>query len=881
MKLKLTLVCLIFTYYCLAQKEIQPYTLTNKEGKIEETLLIYASAKSTSDITFSLRNEKNQAFENDKNEKVSFKVSPFTETVFKNKLKEAIVSIKSFEGKKDDESIRFNILNNKDNYEKEVRNIYQFFNALIITAFQYDTEPVAGTLKYSLEALVTKNSVDNLETDTETYFRGLSRKIRNKRKNLNVQCTSYIKRIDAIKNKYADHKQKKLIKILKKLYNSHQIDKLLQGPQPFFELYNSEMAKIEFNKQTIKELKKSIDDNEKKLLNLEQKNNDSLKKIGTKIDSLEKSYRKQLNDKNSIKSKIDNIKEWKDVINSFNENEKAKFYTDLIQKLTPPEKTTLQNDLHKINNTIDANNITEYNIKNEEITSLILKKTEDLDLNGEDSLLQFVASKRGLSNSNLENLLKQEKSYVDDLKNTFEKIVNNEAKLKEYKRTIFNINNNNLEIKKYKDSIKVLNKENKLAQYIINKHIASHKEEIKGLPLFNLKINNIELDINNGFIEHITVVGIIDLPYIPHSSLWETNTPQNSKYDLSNILSKFYNEELVKEILGDFIGKEIKFVNEFPIGFSSRTDFEDLYEYQLHHYRGEEAAFSLPVSDVIKMYIQKHQNDRLDFSPKNQVVTLPGQDKDNDRKIELKKEKSSKLLATRIYSDFIGFNDSEPNGIIQMELEKNIPLWTRRFLIRKTRGANYGFLNYINFSFNWARIEDKEEELTINDDTLSYLDLIKFKDISVGVDLNMFTLDIPNYKLRIEGNLSSHYGRTRVINNTIQLPSLTPKNFDENVGFFSLRPDFLIKIRPEERFGGFLRYQPQKILIPRGDDFDGFTDIKNSGQWLHRIELSTFYTPNIKSDNKFFFRYRYTNTAQQETNGFSQFQVGYLAYLKF
>lgn len=56
---------------------------------------------------------------------------------------------------------------------------------------------------------------------------------------------------------------------------------------------------------------------------------------------------------------------------------------------------------------------------------------------------------------------------------------------------------------------------------------------------------------------------------------------------------------------------------------------------------------------------------------------------------------------------------------------------------------------------------------------------------------------------------------------------------------------------------------------------------KLTSKWLHRFELGTYYTPSPKGDNKFFFRYRYTNTSDWEANGYGEFQVGYLVYLKF
>ena len=133
-----------------------------------------------------------------------------------------------------------------------------------------------------------------------------------------------------------------------------------------------------------------------------------------------------------------------------------------------------------------------------------------------------------------------------------------------------------------------------------------------------------------------------------------------------------------------------------------------------------------------------------------------------------------------------------------------------------------------------------------------------------------------------------HYGRLKVIDSTLV------DKFEKRINFMRLYPDVILRIRPEERFGGYLRYRPFKMSVPSNEgrfysvsskkeflNNENTNDNRLQKRWMHRMELSTYYTPNIKSDNKFFFRYRYTTTSTWETNGYSEFQVGYLAYLKF
>ncbi|MEM6718898.1 MAG: hypothetical protein AAF611_06275 [Bacteroidota bacterium] len=191
MKLRLTSLLLLVAFGVSAQKQLPSYTytLSNNEGKTE-TILISASADAVNSITFTLKNEKNEPLKTKKDNKevdITFKVFPFTEVSFRKYLVDAIASI----DEKEESNEKYDVfkttlaplqkvenasqgkklgdqLNERNKAVQEVRNIYQFFNALVITAFEYDDEPVAGILKYNEEALIIKQSIDGLNTDD--YF---------------------------------------------------------------------------------------------------------------------------------------------------------------------------------------------------------------------------------------------------------------------------------------------------------------------------------------------------------------------------------------------------------------------------------------------------------------------------------------------------------------------------------------------------------------------------------------------------------------------------------------------------------------------------------------------------------------------------------------
>lgn len=450
----------------------------------------------------------------------------------------------------------------------------------------------------------------------------------------------------------------------------------------------------------------------------------------------------------------------------------------------------------------------------------------------------------------------------------------------------------------------------KYYQNEINFLIASYSNRITRVPLWNFKVENIEIDINSGFIEHITVTGEVIFPDIDKIVILNSIREDHEKYyadvNLIKEIIDFYNEPYVKEVLKDIMGKELKFENEFPIGFSSKTDFADLDNYELYSFKGGEKTFALPLTNVIDLYIQRHQNDRLDFSPKNQVVRLPLQDIDKNNEVELKKEKSSKILNAKLFTDFNGFRESEPNGLVQFEVEKLVPLWTKRMELGIGRSSNLGFANYAVFNLTWAKLNEEDRELQVlksesfvNNESqinnyITYLDLIRFENISIGVDLNIASLDFPLIKTRVELNGGVHYGRVKVIdevpNPTGESAEATIKQLEKDVNMIRLYPDVIVRIRLEERFGGYLRFRPFKTIVPDNKEFSTvFSANKfletpnrenalNDQRWLQRYELGAFYTPSADSDNKFFFRYRYTNTSTWETNGYSESRKSFFFY---
>ncbi|WP_299519099.1 hypothetical protein [Winogradskyella sp.] len=954
MKLKLTIISLFVAFGAFAQKQLQPYTFSLSDNGNTETIMIYASAETVNSITFTLKNDKNETLQTKKedgDEKVdiTFKVFPFTEVSFRTHLVDAISSIhEEDESKKkydiftstleplqksNANSSAQNQLSKRKDAVQNVRNIYQFFNALAITAFQYDNEPVAGILKYQRSVIAVTQNINGIDTDK--YFNALTKyitkAIKDSKGNEN-EFKNQLNNISDIDSTNADgNNNLKMIGFLEFL--AEKRDTARVGETEISK--RNHKAKL---KNEIKCLNDNYRDKDSSLvdseiityiakLNISTKNTCVIENVINKNEGYlyitpnnvivhKTSYLMDLFEYyQNMDNVISNVKRKNKKLKNHIKRQLEKWYNEYAYKNFMKNEFANTYFKYKYRKNICENIISAYNKlnKNSDERIVKIKSKDSVFLKSIETLnneLKIIDTE--IKNTYINNNRNARVSYLEPkeekLKNKIDSLKKEKAKLKTLTSKEINLK------KKHKKEIEVFEDMAKSFQNDINFLIAGRKSQIIDIPFWRFDIDNIEIDINDGFIEHITATGKALHPEVDKIAILNSIEDWQKVYyvdtDLEKAIKEFYEEPLVKDIFADIMGNYFKFDNEFPIGFSSKSDFADLANYKLYAFEGERKVFSLPLNNIIKLYIQRHQNDRLNFSPKDQVVRLPTDDPNGEMKLELKKEKSSKILNTKVFTDFNGLKESEPNGLVQFEVEKEVPIFTRRWPLNIGRSSNWGLGNYAIFNLTWAKLNEEDRELQVlkapsvlnnqpqTDNYITYLDLIRFENISVGVDLNVLSFDFPLVKTRVELNAGVHYGRVKVIddvsNPTDDNPEATIRQFEKDVNMIRIYPDVIVRIRPEERFGGYLRFRPFRTIVPDNEEFftvysaDDFLQDPNNRQdaiedqrWLQRYELGAFYTPSAESDNKFFFRYRYTNTSIWETNGYSEIQLGYQIYLRF
>ena len=587
MKLNITIITLLICALSFGQKEMPPYNYTITEGNKTETIFIYASAEAVNSVTFTLKNAKNEILKIGDN-KITFKVSPFNEVSFREKLVDALKKLDRVETKETEdykpfidraESLKRNNGEKFDNGKssvQEIRNIYQFFNALIITAFQYDNEPVVGILRYRLDSLViTKKTIQGLSTDL--YFKRHAKFIRKfiikdtKTKedifnlkayadltNLSDKESLFQKDLDSAtlikvgKNRYLDFSQYEkqetdgFLKFLRTNNKGNFIKHLYEFNQNSRKgLWNK--ARPMFKNHAISKLKEHY--NHYELFNLSDKSrffkeykqeNEKKDLVEEKIDAylkqkaIEESNISEIENRNkSIEDEKSRLKEKLKIFQiKFREYEENSGLTGLKKKL---------DQFSKEKRKFAAGN-REYSELDDEIKDLYYKRNSLIDEFYSENLdlMDYDEYSVELNVRYLEEEIEENNIIIDTHKSRIEGLLTNISSEKELKD-------------KYQNTI--------------NSIIRDNKEIIRRFPLWVFKADEIELDINDGFLEHIKVVGEIVKP------LYNDDTSEEIK--------GFFEEPAIKEILNDIYGKTIKFDNDFPFDFSSKSDFADLYKYRL------------------------------------------------------------------------------------------------------------------------------------------------------------------------------------------------------------------------------------------------------------------------------------------------------------
>lgn len=357
------------------------------------------------------------------------------------------------------------------------------------------------------------------------------------------------------------------------------------------------------------------------------------------------------------------------------------------------------------------------------------------------------------------------------------------------------------------------------------------------------------------------------------------------------------------------VKKPIVFRNFTPIPFSSLSDYTNRNSklWQFPSTRDgvinttADADQFIMFYDIIKYYPEFSINQE-DYSPRDGVQTFKA-----GTNQAVFKEVNSKLFKVRVYSDFVGVKDDNPNGLIQLELSKRViinPRRTQFTYINKSKYPDLGIgkLSFIEPSFTMSKIEENNKYLVpskmslINcnctpgspvKSSVDLLDLYKYQNFSAGGLLNLLVFDNPDFKASFYLNLGVRLFRTSIRDTTRiwkgnDLVSTNQTN-QYNISTFQIFPEVSYQVKPDSRFGFsltargiHLRPQSDKLFFINNSDKNVYEQ-KIGQNFILNYQLDVFIRPdpNASSKGEIFGRIIYSSLMNKGSVNFTQIQVGY------
>ncbi|MBD0401223.1 hypothetical protein [Flammeovirga sp. EKP202] len=358
-------------------------------------------------------------------------------------------------------------------------------------------------------------------------------------------------------------------------------------------------------------------------------------------------------------------------------------------------------------------------------------------------------------------------------------------------------------------------------------------------------------------------------------------------------------QNYLKEI--DIIQKSIEmenlvFENKYPLSFSTKKDYGRLKIMSL--YLTQDIEISL---DAVIDYNPVFMPFRSNYAPlAGTYVKKPG-------KHYLLKEKTSNLFKIKVFTDVNAVVGNNPVGAVQLELEKDIPLYSTVF---PKEHFYIMSLEEVTPYFKWIDLGSSTKSTDFilngvvksNNSTTYYTDVISFKQntkYSVGAKINLASFTMPALKLKVSGLYSSQFdyfeanGNKYSQNDDGEL-SIIPNDYKEvkasafqhsligkvlymnderwNVEMFAQYS--LYNLRSDELY--FVDGRERNNTHTAIDELESITTKKS---FLFKSGMNV--NLHLNADNNFFVKYFYTFDADYNNNNFHRILVGYSKNLKF
>ncbi len=369
----------------------------------------------------------------------------------------------------------------------------------------------------------------------------------------------------------------------------------------------------------------------------------------------------------------------------------------------------------------------------------------------------------------------------------------------------------------------------------------------------------------------------------------------------------------------------LEFKNQYPISISGKFDpdkFAGVNMYCVNCYGILGLSRFIRLSDLLTYDIVL-ENEKEDYSPANKVISLAP----NNPIVELRKEKRSKILDVSAYTDFVGLDQQQPNGLIQFEAKRKIIINSRHKLLGqrnksdstgtmtmeefvqrydlgefdlnhptenkgkiiykskdsskqtsqieirkdKFKPINFVWFNNVEFKLQFLKLEENNrilpyERLGVEDESrkIRPIDLYKYQINAFGPTFDVFRVNYTQLKFSWNVlNLGINWFNVRVADTTA-IAAEAGSNYLNN---FSFQPGTSFTFRPDGRWGVTIGV----------NYFQQSTWSKEYDLWNPHGLLQYHVNAHLKTNehSRLFFRFRFTHEIKERYEGFTQIQAGY------
>ncbi|WP_306350070.1 hypothetical protein [Flavobacterium sp. '19STA2R22 D10 B1'] len=386
------------------------------------------------------------------------------------------------------------------------------------------------------------------------------------------------------------------------------------------------------------------------------------------------------------------------------------------------------------------------------------------------------------------------------------------------------------------------------------------------------------------------------------SEKFEPKSDKQISFDVERITIEF-DEGTIKNIFADLIPnvpeytaiygrKSIRFRNNKPISTSGKFDPEKFAKHAIFagddiilrnlikKDEGQEICdLKFNLNELVE-YKVAAENDNEDYSPQNAVIILTPE----NNIIELKKEKTANAFSARIFTDLMGLNEDQPNGLVQIEVSKKLNLYTNRFQVFSAF-SNWGFLTTITPILTFSKIEEKDRNYILDGNAVNTtqlvdgranfyikpIEVLKYQNFNFGVLLNVFKLNITNYKTNFQINYSLNYGRLSVADSVfIENGGIValPSKLKTNISTIKHTLGIAMELKPNPDFGLMLGFDFLWLKTKK----ERYAYLPETTNLIYVSWLEGFL--KLGDASKAFIRYRYHRQDGNSQENFQQIQLG-------